>query len=91
MYNKKDPALGENQRPVNVLSTVSKISTGIKQKQLTTHFNDFYHVIYENTEKGFSIQFTLLPLIGERKRSLLKLFQFTCTKDLIPYTMNLSL
>ena len=69
-FQKKDPALAENYRPVTVLHPVSKMFERIIQKQLLTHIERFLLPYLCEYRKGFSTQFALISLIEKVGESI---------------------
>ena len=68
VFNKKDPTLAENFRPVSVLPT--KVFERIVQKQLSTHIERFLSPYLCGYRKGFSTQFALISLIEKWRKYL---------------------
>ena len=70
VYEKKDPTLVENYRPVSVLPSVSKILERIIQKQFSNYVAEFLSPYLCGYRKGFNTQYALLSLIEKWKKEL---------------------
>ena len=70
VFKKKNPTLAENDGPVNVLPTVSKVFERIIQKQLSIHIERFLSPYLCGYRKGFSTQFALISLIEKWRKYL---------------------
>ena len=70
VYQKKDPTLVENYRPVSVLPTVAEVFERIIQKQFSSFINDFLSPYSCGYKKGFNTQYALPSLIEKWKKRL---------------------
>ena len=62
IFKKKDKIFVENNRPVSLLPTVSKILEQIMQKQISDYIRKFFSPFLCGYTKGFSTQYALLML-----------------------------
>ena len=67
VFKKKDKTFVENDKPVSVLPTVSKISEIIMQKQISDYIGKFLSPFLCGYRKYFSTQYSLLTLIERWK------------------------
>ena len=67
VFKKKDKTFVENDKPVSVLPTVSKISEIIMQKQISDYIGQFLSPFLCGYRKYFSTQYSLLTLIERWK------------------------
>ena len=66
-FKKKDETFVDNNRPVSVLPTVSKIFEWIMQTQISDYIGNFLSTFLCGYRKGFCTQYALLTLIGRWK------------------------
>ena len=62
IFKKKDKIFVENNRPVSLLPTVSKVLEQIMQKQISDYIRKFLSPFLCGYTKGFSTQYALLML-----------------------------
>ena len=67
IFNKDNPPLAKNYRPVNVLPTVSQIFEETVQKQIINFINQYLFPLLCGYRKGFSTQTVLLYFIKKWK------------------------
>ena len=67
VYNKENPLLDKDYRPVNVSKNVTKIFERLMQSQLNEHINQFLSPTFCGYRRGFSTQSVLLLLIKRWK------------------------
>ena len=66
----KDSVLAENEGPVSVLATVSKVFGKVMQKQFNNFIYKFLSPFLCCCRKGYSTQFSLMSLTLSSQRSL---------------------
>ena len=76
VYNKENPLLDKDYRPVNVSKNVTKIFERLMQSQLNEHINQFLSPFLCGYRTGFSSQTALLSLI-ERWKIMLDKKEYT--------------
>ena len=70
IFEKDDPFIKKNYRPVSVLTTHSKIFERIMFDQLSDHLSNIFNTHLAAFRKGFGCQTTLLRLLEDWKRKL---------------------